>query len=250
MEGLTSNEVKGWKDSSLCLKKERGLIVGLTGGIACGKTTVARLLAQRGADVIDLDEIGHRLLKKGNPVFELIVKTFGTGILDDSGNISRAKLGRIVFHDSELRSRLNQITHPAIIEQSLAEAERLATSGTKKIIIIDAPLLIEAGMQDVVDIVVVVIADEKTQLDRLIQRSVKQKSPYLPLEKGGLSVREAQARIHSQMPLSEKVKYADFVVENSAGMDELKTKIVELWDDLKTWEKKIDRNPKMTEKKT
>ena len=203
----------------------RGLIVGLTGGIACGKTTVAELLAQHGADVIDLDEIGHRLLKKGSPVFDQIVKAFGDKILDESGDISRAKLGRIVFHDSECRSRLNQITHPAIIEQSWAEAQRLAALGKERIVIIDSPLLIEAGMQDIVDIVVVVIADEKTQLDRLIQRSIKQKKP--------LSVKEAQARIHSQMPLSEKIKYADFVVENNGGLDELKTKVAKLWGDLR-----------------
>ncbi|MFQ6040347.1 MAG: dephospho-CoA kinase [Candidatus Poribacteria bacterium] len=229
-----------WKDSSLCPQKARGLIVGLTGGIACGKTTVAELLAQRGADVIDLDEIGHRLLKKGNPVFERIVKTFGAEILDESGDISRAKLGRIVFHDVERRSCLNQITHPAIIERSLAEAERLAASNPEEIIIIDAPLLIEAGMQDIVDIVVVVIADEKTQLDRLIKRSIKQKSP---------SVKEAQARIHSQMSLSEKIKHAHFVIENSGGMDELKTKVVRLWDELKKLQKNR-LNLKNDEKKT
>jgi dephospho-CoA kinase len=215
----------------------RGLIVGLTGGIACGKTTVAELLAQHGADVIDLDEIGHQLLEKGNPVFDQIVQAFGVEILDESGNISRAKLGRIVFHDSGCRLRLNQITHPAIIEQSLAEAQRLAALGTDRVVIIDAPLLIEAGMQDTMDIVVVVISNEKIQLDRLIQRSIKQKSPptlfQRGIPKGGLSVKEAQARIHSQMPLSEKVKYADFVVENNGGLDELRMKVAELWDDLK-----------------
>ena len=202
----------------------RGLIVGLTGGIACGKTTVAELLAQHGADVIDLDKIGHRLLKKGSTVFDQIVKAFGKEILDESGDISRAELGKIVFHDSGCRLRLNQITHPAIIEQSWAEAQRLAALEEEKIVIIDSPLLIEAGMQDIVDIVVVVISDKKKQLDRLIQRSIKQKKP--------LSVKEAQARIHSQMPLSEKVKYADFVVENNAGLDELETKVAKLWGDL------------------
>ncbi|MBM3240986.1 dephospho-CoA kinase [Candidatus Poribacteria bacterium] len=216
----------------------RGLIVGLTGGIACGKTTVAELLAQHGADVIGLDEIGHQLLKKGNPVFDQIVKTFGEEILDEFGDISREKLGRIVFHDSERRLRLNQITHPAIIEQSLAEAKRLAALGIERVVIIDSPLLIEAGMQDIMDIVVVVVSDEKTQLDRVIRRSIEQKKP--------LSVEEAQARLHSQMPLSEKVKYADFVVENNGGLDELKMKVAELWDNLKNF----GSRSKITEKKT
>ena len=213
------------KTMKLNKPSNRGLIVGLTGGIACGKTTVAELLAQHGADVIDLDEIGHRLLKKDSPVFDQIVKAFGKEVLDESGDISRAKLGRIVFHYSECRLRLNQITHPAIIEQSWTEAQRMAALGTERIIIIDSPLLIEAGMQDIVDIVVVVISDKKTQLDRLIQRGIKQKKP--------LRVKEAQARIHSQMPLSEKIKYADFVVENNGGLDELKTKVAKLWGDLK-----------------
>lgn len=221
----------------------RGLIVGLTGGIACGKTTVAELLLKHGADVIDLDEIGHRLLKKGNPIFDQIVKAFGAGILDESGNISRQKLGNIVFHDSECRLRLNQITHPAIIERAWTKAQRLAALGPERIIIIDSPLLIETGMQDTVDIVVVVISDEKAQLDRLIQRSIKRKKK--------LSVKEAQARIHSQMPLSEKIKYADFVVENNGGLDELKTKVAKLWDDLKKINrKKISSKPKNYRKKT
>ena len=214
----------------------RGLIVGLTGGIACGKTTVAELLAQHGADVIDLDEIGHQLLKKGNPVFDQIVKAFGADILDECGDISRAKLGRIVFHDSKCRLLLNQITHPAIIEQAWAEAQRLAALGTERIVIIDSPLLIEAGIQDTVDIVVVVISDEKTQLDRLIQRSIKQAKP--------LSVKEAQARIHSQMPLSEKIKYADVVVENNGGFAELKTKVAKLWGDLKIISKSDTNSPR------
>lgn len=203
----------------------RGLIVGLTGGIACGKTTVAKLLAQYGADVINLDEIGHQLLKKDNPVFDQIVKAFGREIFDESGDISRSKLGRIIFHNPECRLRLNQITHPAIIEQAWIEAQRLLSLGKERIVIIDSPLLIEAGAQDSVDVVVVVISDEKTQLDRLIKRSVKQKKV--------LTIKEAKARIHSQMPLSEKAKYADFVVENNGGMDELEKKIAKMWDDLK-----------------
>jgi len=209
-------------------KLHKGLIVGLTGGIACGKTTVAGLLSQHGASVIDLDKIGHQLLKKGNPVFEQIVKTFGAEILDKSGDISREKLGKIVFHHPECRSRLDQITHPAIIEQAWTETRRLATF--ENIVVIDSPLLIEAGLQDSVDIVVVVTSDEKTQLDRLIQRSIKQGK--------ALSVKEAQARINSQMPLSEKTKYANFVIENNGRLDELEEKVVKLWKYLKSKSKK------------
>lgn len=207
----------------------RGLIIGLTGGIACGKTTVARLLAQYGADVIDLDEIGHQLLKKGSPVYDQIVETFGADILDTSGDINRAKLGNIVFHDSDCRMRLNDITHPAIIEESWAEARRLAKLEAERVVVIDAPLLIEASLQDTVDFIIVVVSGEEKQLQRLIHRSVKQGK--------SLSVSDARARIHAQMPLAEKVKYADFIIENNSGMAELELQVKKLWKLLK---KKLD----------
>jgi len=215
------------------MKKElncssRGLIVGLTGGIACGKTAVANLLAQHGADIIDLDKMGHELLLKGSPVYEQIVKVFGVEILDESGGISRLKLGKVVFNDSEKLHQLNQITHPPIIEQSLSEAHRLAELGKERVVVIDAPLLIERGLQGMMDVVVVVVSDENTQLERIIKRSIEQKRP--------LNKEDAMARIHSQMPLSEKIKHADIVVENNESLIELEEKVIRLWEDLKKYQ--------------
>jgi len=203
----------------------RGLIVGLTGGIACGKTTVANLLAQHGADVIGLDKMGHKLLLKGNPVCVQIVEAFGVEILDESGDISRSRLGQVVFSDPEKLRKLNQITHPPIIKQSLAEAQRLAELGAERVVVIDSPLLIEAGLQEMVDVVVVVVSDEKTQLERILKRSIEQRRP--------LCEENATARIRSQMPLTQKIKYADFVVENDESLIELEKKVTNLWEFLK-----------------
>ena len=205
----------------------RGLIVGLTGGIACGKTTVAKLLAERGAGVINLDEIGHKLLLRGNPVYEQIVEAFGVEILDESGDISRSKLGKVVFNASKKLHKLNQITHPPIIKQSLSEAHRLAELGADRIVVIDSPLLIEAGLQDMVDIVVVVISDEATQLERIIKRSIEQKRPF--------KEEDAMARIRSQMPLADKIKYADFIVNNNDSLIELEKEVMRLWECLKNY---------------
>ena len=194
---------------------DRGIIVGITGGIACGKSTVSKLLSKKGAIPINSDEIGHQLLKRGSPVMGALLEAFGSDILDKSGDISRQKLGAIVFNDKTARERLNAIMHPPIVQQSRSEANRLVAENANCVVLIDAPLLIEANSQDTVDVIVVVTASTQIQLQRLLDRS--------------LSPAEVQARIDSQMPLSEKVKYADFVVENDGTLEELEYKADELW---------------------
>ena len=198
---------------------DRGIIVGVTGGIACGKSTVSRLLSKKGAIPINSDEIGHQLLKRGSPVMGALLEAFGADILDQSGDVSRPKLGAIVFNDKAARERLNAIMHPPIVQQSRSEASRLVTEDANCVILIDAPLLIEANSQDTVDVIVVVTASTQIQLQRLLDRS--------------LSPAEVQARIDSQMLLSEKVKYADFVVENDGTLEELEQKTDELWHEIR-----------------
>ena len=203
---------------------DRGIIVGVTGGIACGKSTVSRLLSKKGAIPINSDEIGHQLLKRGSPVMGALLEAFGADILDQSGDVSRPKLGAIVFNDKAARERLNAIMHPPIVERSRSEAKMLVTEDVNCVVLIDAPLLIEANSQDTVDIIVVVTASIHTQLQRLLERAIKQnRSP---------SQAEAQARIDSQMPLSEKVKYADFVLENDGTLEELEQKVEKLWHEI------------------
>lgn len=203
----------------------RGIIVGITGGIACGKSTVAELLAEKGAIAINVDQVGHQLLKRGSSVMDELISGFGESILDASGDVSREKLGAIVFNDKSARERLNAIMHPPIVEQSRTRARQLVAEDPTCVVLIDAPLLIEAGAQDTVDIIVVVTASTENQLQRIIDRSIAQNRP---LERS-----EAQARIDAQMPLSEKIEYADFVIENNRTVDELREQVSLLWQELK-----------------
>ena len=202
----------------------RGTIVGITGGIACGKSTVAALLAEKGAIPINADEIGHQLLKADSPVIDELTEAFGQDILDASGDVSRKKLGAIVFKDKAARERLNSILHPLIIERSRARARQLVTEDPTCIVLLDAPLLIEAGAYDTVDLIVVVTASPETQLRRTLERSVAQRRP--------LTETEVQARIDAQMPVTEKVKYADVVIENEGTLADLHRQVDEFWEKL------------------
>ena len=204
--------------------RARGTIVGITGGIACGKTTVSDLLAEKGAIPINADEIGHQLLKADSPVINELIKTFGQDILEKSGDVSRKKLGAIVFKDKAARERLNNILHPLIIERSRGQARQLVTEDPTCVVLLDAPLLIEAGAYDTVDLIVVVTASPEVQLRRTLERSVAQGRP--------LTETEVQARIDSQMPVSEKIKYADVVIENEGTLEELHKHVDELWERL------------------
>ncbi len=205
-------------------KKDRGIIVGITGGIACGKTKVSELLAEKGAIPINVDEIGHQLLRFDSPVIDELIETFGTEILDQSGDVSRKKLGAIVFNDKSARERLNAILHPLIIHRSHSRAQQLVHEDPSCVVLLDAPLLIEAGAYDSVDLIVVVTASNETQLQRILERSQEQNRP--------LTEADAQSRIDSQMPLSEKVKYADVVIENEGSLEELQKQVESLWDKL------------------
>ena len=204
--------------------RTRGIIVGITGGIACGKTTVSDLLAEKGAIPINADEIGHQLLKADSPVIGELTDAFGQDILDESGDVSREKLGAIVFNDKAAREQLNSILHPLIIERSRGHARQLVTEDPTCIVLLDAPLLIEAGAYDTVDLIVVVTASSETQLRRTLERSVAQGRP--------LTETEVQARIDAQMPVTEKVKYADVVIENEGTLEELHRQVDALWEKL------------------
>ena len=206
--------------------RTRGIIVGITGGIACGKTTVSELLTEKGAIPINADEIGHQLLKADSPVIDELIDAFGQDIFDASGDVSRKKLGAIVFKDKDARERLNSILHPLIIERSRGQARQLVVEDPTCVVLLDAPLLIEAGAYDTVDLIVVVTASPETQLRRTLERSIAQGRP--------LTEAEVQARIDAQMPVSEKVKYADVVIENEGRLEELCMQVDALWERLQT----------------
>lgn len=198
------------------------MLIGLTGGIASGKSLVAEELRRLGAHLIDADEIAREIVRPGLPAHKEIIESFGEKILNPDKTINRKMLGQIVFADSKLRKKLERITHPGILDET---DKRIAAIKNKKpdaMIVMNAPLLIEVGLHKKMDKVIVVYADEKTQMERLIRRD-------------GLTADEARNRISSQMPINEKRKYADFVIENGEGKkkNEIRKEVKKVFDALK-----------------
>lgn len=185
-------------------------IIGLTGNIGSGKSTVGRRLERLGARVIDADQVAREVVLPGTPALKEIVESFGPGILDSRGALDRKRMGELVFANPEARARLNSITHPRIkeaIEREIEKARLHPQSCTcDGVVVIEAPLLIEVGLHHDADEVWVVKIDEEEQLRRLVERDK-------------LSPDEARLRIASQMPQAEKLKYASRVIDNSGDLD-------------------------------
>jgi dephospho-CoA kinase len=190
--------------------------VGLTGGIGAGKSLVSVLLAERGAVVIDYDLMARDAVAAGTPALAAIVERFGRGVLLPDGTLDRPALGAIVFDDEDARRELEAITHPAI--GSLAW-ERDAAAPEGSVIVHDHPLLVETGLADLMDLVVVVDAPEEAQLDRLIRLR-------------RMSEADARARMAAQATRAERVAAADVVIDNSGSVEQLVPQIDALWDRL------------------
>ncbi len=190
-------------------------VIGLTGGIGTGKSTVAGFMAELGAAVIEADSIGHQLYRPGTPTWRGVVEAFGRDILTPDGSIDRARLGDIVFHDDKARRRLNRLTHPAIKQEIRKLIKRYRQEG-KRAVLLEVPLLLEAGWASLVDEVWVTTASEATVLRRLTGR-------------GGLSRSEAEARIRVQLPAAERPRRADVVIDTDCSLDELRAKVKALW---------------------
>mgnify|MGYP001770220808 CR=1 FL=1 len=189
------------------------LTIGLTGGIASGKSTVAAMFRDLHIPVIDADEIAHRVTAIDGEAYQLIVETFGSDILDSNGAIDRRKLGAIVFHDEQKRKQLNAIVHPLVRKHMLQQKEQYARRG-EKAVVLDIPLLFESNLEHLVDRILVVYVDEQIQLRRLCERN-------------GFSFEEAWARIKSQMPLEQKRKKADAVIDNNGTIEQTKRQLYE-----------------------
>ncbi len=190
-------------------------VIGLTGGIGSGKSTVSQFFAELGAVVIDADRVGHEVFKPDTEVWREVVAAFGQQILAPDGNIDREKLGDIVFGNPESLLRLNQIMHPRIYEAVKARIENYQRQGVG-VVVLEAPLLLEAGWTSLVDEVWVTLAPESTVLGRL-------------KEKVGLSEQRALARIHSQISSEERMRCADVVIDTNCSLDELRARVGELW---------------------
>ncbi|MGG3987559.1 dephospho-CoA kinase [Bacillus smithii] len=193
-------------------------IIGLTGGIASGKSTVSSLLKEKGFTVIDADVAARIVVQPREEAYKKIVETFGKDILLENGEINRPKLGDLVFRDEQKRLQLNAIVHPAVRKQMLLEKEQAIRNG-KQTIFLDIPLLFESGLTWMVDKTIVVYVDENIQLQRLMKRN-------------GLDKEAAEIRISAQMPLEEKASKADAVINNNGTITETKKQlehIIEIW---------------------
>ncbi|MFS8639714.1 MAG: dephospho-CoA kinase [Symbiobacteriaceae bacterium] len=191
-------------------------IIGLTGSIASGKSTVSAMLREIGAPVIDADAIVHDLQRPGTPVFEAIVREFGPAVLLPDGSLDRRALGQIVFADPDRRRALEAIVHPAVRAEIWRQVERHRRDGYPAVVL-DIPLLYESGWDRLVDEVWVVYVDPETQRARLMARS-------------GLTPAEAEARIAAQMDLEEKAQRADRVIDNRGSLAETRAQVVAAWE--------------------
>jgi len=199
-------------------------VIGLTGNIATGKSTVAAMLAQLGAHVIDADALAHQIMRAGTPVWQHIVDEFGSGILQRDGEIDRDRLGALVFSDPEALARLEAIVHPAVIAESerlLQELQSVPLSSASdldiKVAVLEAIKLIESGMHRRCNELWVVTCSREQQLKRLT-------------EQRGLSTAEAELRIAAQPPQADKVAYADVVIDNSADLERTRAQVLRQWE--------------------
>jgi dephospho-CoA kinase len=195
------------------------LNVGLTGGIATGKSTVVRMLVKRGARVIDHDGLVHTLQVPGQSVWKRIIETFGRDILDADERIDRKKLGALVFDNEERRKVLEGIVHPAVLEEAQRRRDEIAHEDRHAIVLSDIPLLLEVGMQDLFDLILLIYAPPEVQILRVMKRN-------------SLSREEALSRLKSQMPIGEKLNFADLVIRNDGTMKELEKRVDEVWQEL------------------
>jgi len=196
------------------------LLIGLTGGIASGKSTVLQHLRQSGYSVIDADKLGHKVLEQGNPGYNKVVKCFGNEILNPDGSVNRTALGGIVFVDVEKLKQLNEISHPIIAEMIQKEFEESVSDSNGGIVFLEAALLIEANWYKVCGNIWVVSLDPTVALRRLQERD-------------NLSETEAKLRVEAQLDQEERLAYADVVLQNEGTPEELFTQTQQALRELK-----------------
>jgi dephospho-CoA kinase len=194
----------------------RFLVIGLTGGIACGKSTVARLFKRMGAAGIDADRIVRELYRPGTMINRRLAAAFGAGVVRKNGSIDRKKLGGIVFRDQRRRKILERLTHPAIVREIRRQISVLRRAGKKRVVVVEAPLLFEARAEHLVDCTVVVTAPRRAQLERLmIARRLR--------------AGDARPRIAAHGDERRKQQRADYCIANTAGIQQLEDNARHLW---------------------
>ncbi|MBM3933306.1 MAG: dephospho-CoA kinase [SAR202 cluster bacterium] len=193
------------------------ITIGLTGGIGTGKSTVAAILKELGAEVIDADKVGHEVYRNGAPGWAAVVSAFGEGILAENGEVDRRKLGAIVFADKAALEHLNAIVHPLIRERVQAMLDDARARGVE-VAVVEAAVMVESRWSSLVDEIWVTDAAEERAIERVCGRN-------------GLTEEAVRARIKSQMPQSRRILLADVVIENNGSKDELQARVEALWRD-------------------
>jgi dephospho-CoA kinase len=196
------------------------LKVGLTGGIATGKSYVIAVLRELGCEAIDADSIAHQVIEPGRPAYHDIVNHFGRAVLNEDGAINRAALGGIVFADQAQREKLNSIVHPRVYEAQAEWLAEIARRDPDAIAVIDAALMIETGSYRRFDKLIVVYCEPELQLRRLVERN-------------NLTREQAMARISAQMSSEEKLKYADYAINTSNGFEDTRRQVERVYDELR-----------------
>ena len=204
----------------------RSLFVGVTGGIASGKTTVADMLAEMGAAHIDYDLLARQAVEPGKPAWKDILEYFGSQVLNEDKSVNRKKLGGIVFQDSEKRKKLERFTHPRIHELFVEQLGEITTRDPGSIIQVSVPLMIEQNLQHMFHKLVVVYVSEETQVERLMARD-------------RMSEDDARAILKAQLSIEEKVEYADFVIYNDRSVVETKKQVQDLWQKLRSLQEEM-----------
>lgn len=195
------------------------LILGVTGGIASGKSTVAGMLDELGAPIIDFDVLAREVVEPGSPVWKEIVQFFGNGILREDGSLDRKHLSRVVFDNPGKRKKLESMTHPGIVDLFLTRVKELAETGSAPIVQAVIPLLFEASLQKLVHKILVVFVPRELQIERLTKRD-------------HISREQAEKILKAQWPLQDKVTHADFVIRNEKGLEETRKQVKDLWETL------------------
>ena len=200
------------------------LSVGLTGGIGSGKSTIAAMFRDKGSYIIDFDVLAHEVQNPGQPAWKCIIDSFGRDVLDKEERIDRARLADIVFEDEEKLAMLNGIVHPAVFGAWAARLREIESVKPEAIVLSDVPLLIEAGVKHLFDLIILVYITPEEQLRRIMVRN-------------GYSAEEAKKRLSSQMPIDEKIRHADIVINNQASLESAKKRVDEVWEELVKREK-------------
>jgi dephospho-CoA kinase len=196
------------------------LLVGLTGGIASGKSLVCRIFRELGAHIVDADQLSREVVRPFSPAWKGIVETFGTDILGEDNEIDRTALAEIIFSDEKKRRLLEAIVHPRIADETASRVAELEKKHPRGIIIVDAALMIEVEQHENFERLIVVFVDEETQARRLMERDLLGKA-------------DAYRRIEAQMPLTQKIEFADYVIDNNGSPEHTRKEVERVYGELK-----------------